>query len=101
MLELRLRPSTYLFMLPAGGGAECTQPRRRLWPVCTLIGHHDRNSQRSRSERRDGDFLYQLFELERRHPQNALQNVSQPGDLSIKLPRPGRGVHVSTVLICT
>ena len=53
----------------------------------------------SRGERRDGDFLFQLFKPKRRCRQNALQNASQRGDLSIKLPRPGRGVYLPAMLI--
>lgn len=53
----------------------------------------------ARSERWDGDFLYQLFELEWRCRQDAWQNASQPCDLGVKLACPGRSVHLSTVLI--
>ena len=45
------------------------------------------------------DFLHQLLEPERRRRQNALKNASQPGDLGVELPRPGRGVHLPAVLI--
>ena len=43
--------------------------------------------------------MYQLFKPERRRRQNALQNASQRGDLSIKLARPGRGVHLPAMLV--
>ena len=57
MLELRLRPPGRLLMLSASGGAERPQPGRRLDLIGALVGHHDRDGQRSRGERRDGDFL--------------------------------------------
>lgn len=99
VLEPRLRPSTCLLMLSAGAGAECPKPGRRLDLISVLVGQHDRNTQRSGSERGDADSLYQLLELERRRRQNTLKNATQPGDLSVELPRPGRGVQLPTVLI--
>ena len=45
--------------------------------------------------------MHQLFKPERRCRQNVLQNASQRGDLSIKLPCPGRGVHLPAMLIRT
>ena len=99
MLELSLRPLACLLIFPARARAEHTQPRRRLNLIGTLVRHHDRNSQRPRCEWRDGDFLHQLLKLERRRRQNAGQNARQPGDLSVKLPRPGCGVHLPAVLI--
>jgi hypothetical protein len=99
MLELRLRSPVFFFMPTAGGRAERAQPRRRLDLIGTLVGHHDRNSQWSRSERRNVDFLYQLLKPERWRRQDVLQNASQPCDLGIQLPRSGRAVHLSTLLI--
>jgi hypothetical protein len=99
LLELRLRAAACLLMVPAGRRAEGTQPTGRLDLVGALVGHHDRNTKRPGSERRDGDLPDQLLNLERRCRQDALQDSGQPGDLSTGLAGPGRRVHVAAVLI--
>ena len=99
LLELLLRLPACLLMVAAGRRAEGTQPRGRLDLVGTLVGHHHRNTKRPGSERCDGDFPDQLLNLERRCRQDALQDSSQPGDLSIGLASPGRRVHVAAMLM--
>jgi Lsr2 len=99
LLELRLRAPACLLMVPAGRRAEGTQPTGRLDLVGALVGHHDRNTKRPGSERRDGDLPDQLLNLERRRRQDAVQDSSQPGDLSIDLAGPRRRVHVAAMLI--
>lgn len=99
LLELLLRLPACLLMVAAGRRAEGTQPRGRLDLVGALVGHHDRNTKRPGSERCDGDFPDQLLNLERRCRQDALQDSSQPGDLSIGVAGPGRCVHFTAMLI--
>ena len=99
VLELLLRLPACPLMVPAGRRAEGTQPRGRLDLVAALVGHHDRNTKRPGSERRDGEFPHQLLNLERWCCQDALQDAAQLGDLSIDLTGPPRRVHVVAVLV--
>jgi len=98
-LELLLRPSARLLVI-SPRRAERTQPAGRRDLVATLVGQHDRNRKRPGSKRRDRDFPNQLFKLKWRRGQNALQNASQPGDLSIELTAASRSVHFAHMLIC-
>ena len=100
ILELLLRPSARLLVIPAARRAKRAQPSGRRDLVVTLVRRHDRNGKRPGSKRRDRDFPNQLLELKWRSGQNALQSASQPGDLSIELTAARRSVHFAPMLIC-
>jgi hypothetical protein len=74
-------------------------PTGRLDLVGALVGHHDRNTKRPGSKRRDGAFPHQLLNLERRCRQDALQDAGQPGDLGIHLAGPRRRAHFAAMLV--
>ena len=73
ILELLLRPSACLLVIPAARRAKRTQPSGRRDLIVTLVGQHDRNGKRPGSKRRDRDFPDQLLKLKWRCSQNALQ----------------------------
>lgn len=76
-------------------GLRPPQAARRRNLVGARVGHHDRDRQRSRSERRDHGLAHQLAELEGRGG----QDPAQPGGPGVQLTGAGRRVSIPALLI--
>jgi hypothetical protein len=66
VVKLRLRLPGCLLALPPPARTQAPQAARRRNLVGARVGHHDRDRQRSRRERRDHGLAHQLAEPERR-----------------------------------
>ena len=99
LLELRQSALACFLMLPASCGAESAQSAGRDHLIGALVGHHHRNGQRPGREWRYGHLPHQLLRPKRRLSQDSLKKPGETGDLFINLAGPGRGVHLTAVLV--